>query len=58
MEKRLESLKVSDELTLLNGSTVMRVHDGYVVEVLQSFGESVLLTFSTVSAVLKWLRRK
>ncbi len=58
MEKRLESLRVSDELTLMNGNTVMRVREGYIVEVLQSFGESVLLTFSTVSAVLEWLRRK
>lgn len=58
MEKRLESLKVSDELTLLNGNTIMRVHNGFIVEVLRSYAESILLHFDNVSQLVKWLGRK
>ncbi len=57
MEKRIKSLKVSDELTLLNGNTVMRVRDGYLVEVLQGLRESILLHFDNVSQVLRWIGR-
>lgn len=57
MEKRIKSLRVSDELTLGNGNVVMRVKHGYLVEIYRAFSESIILSFESLSSLLKWLRR-
>lgn len=58
MEKRLNSLKVSEELTLRNGNVVMRLKHGYLVEVFQDWKESILLQFDNIESLIKWLGRK
>lgn len=57
MEKRIKSLNVSDELALGN-CVVMRVKRGYVVEVLRNWGDSILLQFDSVAAVVRWINGK
>ena len=56
MEKRVESLKVSEEMTLSNGNVVMRVKHGYLVEIYRAFSESIILSFESLSSLMKWLR--
>ena len=57
MEKRLRTLSVGDEFTMVNGTIVMRIKSGYIVESLRTGLNSLVKGCGSIKETIEYLRR-
>ena len=57
MEKRLRTLSVGDDFTMVNGTIVMRIKSGYIVESLRSGLNSLIKGCKSIEETIDYLRR-